>query len=328
MLASGSGDKTILLWDVATGSQLSRLAESRSAVFALAFSPDGRSLASSENNQVVLRDVVTGQEQRRVKGPQTAIAYFAFSPDGHTLAWVDGEYGVHLWEVATGADRLCLEGHRQTIAALAFSADGKRLASGSADGIIRLWDLAKQSQNNEAVKGLAPAREIEACWADLGSDDPAKAYTAIWALAAVPRQAVPFLKDQFPLGADSRGRIARWIAELDDDAFSVREKASAELKKLGPAAGPLLRQAMAGQASPEVRRRAEKLLADLDKPPGEGPSTDLLQAVRAVEALELMATPAARQLLQSLAEQALDARVAQEAKLASARLTKRLDLKR
>jgi RNA polymerase sigma factor (sigma-70 family) len=326
MLASGSGDKTILLWDVASGRQLSRLAEPRSAVFTVAFSPDGRWLASSENNQVVLRDVVTGQELRRVEGPQTAIAYFTFSPDGQILAWADGEYRVHLWEVATGADRLCLEGHRQTIAALAFAADGKRLASGSADGCIRLWDLAKQSQNNEPIKGPLSARQIEAFWTDLGGDDAAKAYRAIWALASVPVQTLPFLKEQLPLGTDSKGRITQLIAKLDDDAFAVREKASADLKKLGPAAGPALRQAMVGQPSPEVRRRVEKLLADW--PRGEGPSPEYVQALRALEALELMGTPAARQLLQHLAEQALDFRVAQEATLAGERLTKRLEPKR
>jgi RNA polymerase sigma factor (sigma-70 family) len=327
-LASGGGDKNIIIWDVATGNQLSRLAESQSAVFAVAFSPDGRLLASSENNQVVLRDVITGQEVRRIKGPQTALAYFTFSPDGRTLAWTDGEYRVHLWEVATGADRLCLEGHRQAIASLAFAADGKRLATASSDGHIRLWDVAKHSQRNHAVRGPLSVKEMESLWTDLGSDDAAKAYGAIWVLAAVPAQAVPFLRDQLPLGPDSKGKIAHWIAELDDDAFSVREKAAAELKKLGPAAGPALRQAMASQPSPEVRRRVEKLLADIDKPRGEGPSREFIRALRTLEALENMATPAAHRLLHDLAVQALDARVAHEAKLAGERLTKRLDPKR
>jgi RNA polymerase sigma factor (sigma-70 family) len=321
-VASGSGDKTIILWDVATGRQLSRLTESRSAVYAVAFSPDGRMLASSENNEVVLREVVTGQGVRRIKGPQTATVSFTFSPDGRTLAWTDGDYRVHLWEVATGMDRLCLEGHRQAIASLAFAADGKRLATGSADGQIRLWDLAKQCH---AVKGPFSLQEMETLWADLASDAAAKAYTAIWSWAASPGQAVPFLKDRLSIGAESKGRIPHLIGALDDDAFAVREKAAADLKKLGPAAGPALRQAMRSQPSPEVRRRVEQLLADIDRPRGDGPSRESVQATRTLEALEYMATPAAHQLLQDLAKQALDARVASEAKLAAERLTKRLD---
>jgi RNA polymerase sigma factor (sigma-70 family) len=328
MLASGSGDKTIWLWDVATGNHLCRLVESRSAIYAVAFSPDGRLLASSENNQVVLREAVTGQEVRQVKGSGTAIVYFTFSPDGRTLAWTDADHGVHLWEVATGADRLYLEGHHQTVGSLAFSPDGKRLASGSVDASIRLSDLAKQSRNNQPAKGPLSPRRIESLWTDLGGDDAVKAYAAIWALTAVPEQAVPFLKDQLPRGAEFRGRLARLIAELDHDAFAVREKASADLKKFGPSAGPTLRQVLAGQPSPEVRRRVENLLAEIDKPRGEGPAADYVQAVRALEALELMATPAARQLLQNLADGALDARVAHEAKSAGERLTKRLETKR
>jgi hypothetical protein len=141
------------------------------------------------------------------------------------------------------------------------------------------------------------------------------------ALAAAPREAVPFFKDHLrPVPAVDEGQLARWIADLDRDEFARREAAATELAKLGGSAETALRRALAGEPSLEVRRRLERLLANLRQ---NSLAPDTLRVVRAVEVLEHLATPGARQLLTTLAEGAPDARETQEAQASLERLTRR-----
>ena len=314
-LASGGGDKTLRLWEVATGRETRRLGRHAGGVYAVAFSPDGTTLASSEDNQVVFWDVLAGAERGRVKGPQTATANFAFSSDGRTVAWSDGDHGIHLVEVATGGERLLLEGHRRAVTCLAFAGDRHALASGSADATTRLWEL----------KPLAPvpaAGDIEGLWSDLAATDPARAYEAIWQLAAAPEQTVPLLQKRLYAFPGARVQIARLVADLDDDAFAVRQRATDELRRLGEFAAPSLRQALAGRPSLEVRRRVEMLLEEIDRQPG-APAAPSPPAVRALEVLELIGNPEARQVLETLAGLAPETRLAREARAGAERLARR-----
>jgi len=117
----------------------------------------------------------------------------------------------------------------------------------------------------------------------------------------VPDQAVPLLRERFSKSGPVPGaeRIAKLIAELDDDEFKVRERASEELEKLGAAADAALHRALESKPSAEVRKRIEALLA---KRSPAGMSPERLTALRALEVLELAGTPEARRLIKSLAE--------------------------
>jgi len=164
------------------------------------------------------------------------------------------------------------------------------------------------------------AAEREARWVDLAGADAGSAYLAMRALLADRKETVRFLKDRLkpvPL-ADSR-QMARWLADLDADAFAVREKATAGLAELGELAEPALRRALVGRPSAELRRRAESLLEILAAPP----SPERLRALRAVEVLEQLATPEARGLLAVLAHGAPEARLTREATAALDRLNPR-----
>jgi hypothetical protein len=108
---------------------------------------------------------------------------------------------------------------------------------------------------------------------------------------------------------------------LDDDEFTVRERASAELAKLGEGAREVLEAARQTTKSAEVRRRAQELL---DKLQGPVPSPEVLRSLRAVEALERIGSPDARRLLEELAGGAPPARLTQEAKASMERLARRL----
>ena len=143
-LASGSGDKTIRLWDVASGKELRHLLGHTDIVWSVAFSPDGQTLASgSKDSTVRLWDVASGRELRQLTGHIVSVEAVAFSPDGRTIA--TGSYrNVRLWDVASGRQILRMTDNIGYVFSLAFSPDGRTLASGgrSDDNVVRLWDIA------------------------------------------------------------------------------------------------------------------------------------------------------------------------------------------
>jgi WD40 repeat protein len=142
LLASGSSDWTIKLWDVATGREVRTLTGHTSSVASVAFSPDGRLLASGSYKEIKLWDVATGQEVRTLTGHTDSVTSVAFSPDGRLLASGSDDNTIKLWDVATGQEVRTLTGHTDWVWSVAFSPDGRLLASGSLDGTIKLWDVA------------------------------------------------------------------------------------------------------------------------------------------------------------------------------------------
>ena len=142
-LASGSQDKTVRLWDAATGSGERTLTGHTGMVIAVAFSPDGKTLASGGTDGTVrLWDVASGTTRRTLTGHVGAVGSVAFGPDGKTLASGGTDGTVRLWDVASGTTRRTLTGHTGTVYSVAFSPDGKTLASGGQDKTARLWDVA------------------------------------------------------------------------------------------------------------------------------------------------------------------------------------------
>jgi RNA polymerase sigma factor (sigma-70 family) len=294
-LAGGGFDQTLHLWDAATGEEKwSRRAGG--SVGAVAFAADGRLVAAGTyTNQIILWAAATGQEERRFDGPGGVVRSLALSPDG-TLIAVGGDSDVvTLYETATGQPVRRLSGHVGFVWSLAFAPDGRSLVTGSFDATALVWDLTGRDL---AQKPLTDA-ELEGRWAALGGD-AAAAHQALLALANAPGSAA-FLRGRLGAAAPDPKAVARWLAELDDDEFEVREKASAALASLGKAVEDDLRRARPTAPSVESRARIDRLLAAL----GEGAAVDEgLRARRAVAALELAATAEARSALGHLAEKA------------------------
>jgi hypothetical protein len=142
-------DDPIQLWDVATGKEVRRFIGHKDTVMSIAFSPDGKWLATgAQRYDATLRlwDVDKGNEVFALKGHGGEVRSVAFSPDGETIATGSMDKTIRLWNPTTGKEKRLLSGHKADVMAVAFSPDGKTLASGSFDRTLRLWDRATGKQ--------------------------------------------------------------------------------------------------------------------------------------------------------------------------------------
>ena len=139
-------DPTIKLWDPATGRLTRAWMGGEGTVASLAFSPDGRLLASGhicrETRQSGSGTRRPDGGSRRLEGHADRVRAVAFARDGGILASTGSDGTIRLWDVASWHEREVLRGHADTVHALAFSPDGRMLASAGNDGDIRLWDLS------------------------------------------------------------------------------------------------------------------------------------------------------------------------------------------
>jgi WD40 repeat protein/DNA-binding CsgD family transcriptional regulator len=148
VLASGSDDRTIKLWQSPVGLCYRTLFETSQEhadwIRSVTFSPDGQLLASgTDDTTVSLWNVATGELLRRLQGHEQSswVWSVVFSPDGSLLASSSSDCTIRLWQVQTGDCLAILQGHSDTVFSVAFSPDGKTLASGSRDHGIKLWDV-------------------------------------------------------------------------------------------------------------------------------------------------------------------------------------------
>jgi WD40 repeat protein len=356
-LASAGWDDRLRLWDVASGQRLRQMRISDSQSRRVTFAPDGKTLlVAGRNNESSLWRTDSGQKVHDLGGAEDkyrSVLFAAFLPDGKTILsrdfsdgrrpfngvrfwdaqsgrllrslpmsnrdpwWLrmalspDGKTlatGGGLWDTDTGKRLTRLPEHPGGVAALAFSPDGKLLASGGWDSTVLLWDVGHA--------------RLEHLWTELAAAD-ADSAQAVKKLAAKPEEAVPFLRDRLRRAADIEVRAGGLIADLDSDEFPVREKASAELEKLGPDVAFALRATLERDPSAEVRRRIQTLLDRMKRPGEESAGWDPRSVRLSLTVLEEIGTLSAQQILEELTKGPASSSVARQARTALERLAKR-----
>jgi WD40 repeat protein len=147
VLASGSHDKTIKIWDLAKKeARTLQWREEPARVNAVAFSPDGKILVSGNDDKTVkLWNVGTGEELFTFTGHKDKVYSVAFSPDGKTIASGSKDKTIKLWSIDNYKEIHTIHGHSDEVLCVAFSPDGKILASGGAsnDKTIKVWYLSE-----------------------------------------------------------------------------------------------------------------------------------------------------------------------------------------
>src|SRR5262249_14592472 len=145
-----------------------------------------------------------------------------------------GESYALLWDVWTGERAGRFVGHGGTVSSVAFAPDGKTCATGSQDTTALVWDVAARLRQRKPRRRAVSAADVIRLWNEVKEADVAKAHRAMGALAASPEQATRLVKDRLPpvVAADPK-RVAALIADLDNGAFAVREKATQALEELG-----------------------------------------------------------------------------------------------
>jgi WD40 repeat protein len=145
-VAAGAG-QSVVRWDSRSGATLSPLVGHAGLVFAVAVSPDGRTLASGGMDKtVILWDAQTGRQRRTLARHTDEVNSVAFTPDGRTLASGSYDGTIILWDVESGEERGRLPGHGDHVYAVAFAPDGQTLVSGGKDQTLRLWDVRDKTQ--------------------------------------------------------------------------------------------------------------------------------------------------------------------------------------
>jgi HEAT repeat protein len=202
---------------------------------------------------------------------------------------------------------------KQVLMRLSKGAPGVSLTVEAKAALDRLAAVKKQK-----VRPSQPT--LEQLWTDLGSEDAAKAFRAICALTATPRQAVELLqKEVKPAPVVDEKEISALMERLSSDEFKVRERATADLGKLGEQVLPALKKALTGKLELEARRRIERLVEQA----ATHSSAPLLRNLRAVEVLEHAGTPEAKHVLVALAGGSPQASLTREAKASLERLVRK-----
>jgi WD40 repeat protein len=226
-LLSGGNDRTLKLWEVASGKEVRTFTGHRGAVTSVAFSPDGHlAISGSSDSTVRLWEVATGEQLRSTENLGWKVTSVAFSPDGRFVESGADDNQVKLWSLPKVEHVRSFTGHGWRVTSVAFSPDGNFSLSGSEDDSLKLWDVAKGQEVRSFRNGLANVTCVafspDGRFGLSGSRDKT---VKLWNLASgrtvqefdghsQPVRSVAFTRDgRFAVSASEDGTIKIW--ELD-----------------------------------------------------------------------------------------------------------------
>jgi WD40 repeat protein len=142
-LVSGSQDKTLRVWDLATGESKRTMQGHAAGVTSVAVTRDGRQAVSGSHDKTLrVWDLATGQLKRAFQGHNDSVTAVAVTPDGQRVVSSSYDRTIRVWDLAMGESIRTLQGHTASVTAVAVTPDGRQIVSGSRDRTLRVWDLA------------------------------------------------------------------------------------------------------------------------------------------------------------------------------------------
>ena len=189
MASSRSLGRIIQLRDLQTGEVIGQLRGHKTPIGAVAFSPDGRLLASGAgaivgrqnmafiDNAIRIWDTENGKQLATFDGETGQVTCVVFSPDGATVAAGNHFGTVRVWELASGREILRFDGDGRRVNAICYSPDGTLIASGMSYANAMIWSLNPTEGTKPQVEWSQD--QLQQAWNDLGSEDAPKAYRRV-----------------------------------------------------------------------------------------------------------------------------------------------------
>jgi len=178
MLASGSGDQTVGVWDFATGKLLHLCPGHDGWVRSVQFSPDGKTIVSGSFDETVrLWDSASGKELRRFEGHEAPVSAVSFAPDGKSFAAGDHSNVGRLWDARTGKQiRQTTKQKRGEMTGVAVCAGGRLVVTGSANGNVVMWntetgEVMQHLPNDATILSLTASPDGKLILAGTGDGD-------------------------------------------------------------------------------------------------------------------------------------------------------------
>jgi WD40 repeat protein len=327
--AGGTGATSIV--DLSRGRELGRLPADSNNRTQGAFAGN-RLFVWHNGRNVMLWDVLSNKVVLTIGRSMGAVTAVTASRDGRLISWAtaDSQRTIHLYDALAGKEIASFAGgHRGSITCLRLHLDDERpvLYSGSVDTTAVAWDLREAMDAFRRGTPQITTNEAERVWLELGAEDPVVMHRALWTLATAGETAVSMLARHLkpaPVDEELGPKVAKLVEQMNNDQFSVRERATQQVAELGEGADPFLRLALDETNSAEVRHRIRRLLNDLS---GKPLVVDQNQqrALRGIQVLEEVGNEQACEVLERLATGEPAARMTQEAKSALARIEERQD---
>jgi WD40 repeat protein len=252
--------------DANNGAPLATLGRHGKTITCLSLASDGRTLATgADDGSIKIWDVAAARETRSLSAHRGSVYSVCFDPAGKRLISA-GNREARVWDAGTGKSLREWPASYTLVASAIFTPDGKEALTAAWDGSARLLDTRTGTQL--------------ARFGGLGGLDGVLLHPDTYCLAlwSTGRRIALYDLDLRPPNAAARQRIASLMAQLDDDDYEVRERASTALKSLGWIAAEALAKAARESKSAEVRIRARLALWSLRNEPRmvlEGHTGDL-----------------------------------------------------
>ena len=308
-LAISEYARTVRIWEFETAASRDAMASTRQLYY-LELSPGGRYLAGAGEG-LVIADVERGKSTDL--SSSVFLSRPVYSPDGRRI--LGGRYdkpGLTVLEAASGQVLLSIPVQVARFMPYQFLHDGRSLVAGLPDTTMGVWNVAPDP-------ALTAGKDLEALWKVLAEGTGPDAWAAVWEMSARGAEATAFLKDRIRPAPDMP-RIEKLVSDFAGIDEEARKKAGDALVAMGGDAETAVEKAVVAEKDADKRERFIKVLDELLAPVVTSPST--LRRIRAMEVLERIGSPAAKDLLKSLAESTPSRRERFEAAGALQRLKK------